>query len=238
MVISICKLNIKINNRYEFVKRLCKDYLISDNSNYDFEVTVSEQEIEKERIDSNINDVGLLESTCALRQIGYYMLNYNAILIHSSVLSLDNEAYGFLAPSGTGKSTHTRLWMKYFENRDIKIINGDKPIYRYFDNHLFACGNPWGGKEGYNSNCIVKVKAFCFLKQGKENKIRKLNKDEVVNQIFKQILMPKNIDQTDKTFSILNLIIDDIPFYLLECNISLDAVKVAYEKMKGEDNEN
>ena len=233
MIIRICKLNIQINNRYDFVYQMCKDYLIDDFCKVDFVISVNDDEIKKERIDSGIENRGLLEATCALRQIGYQVLNYDAILIHSSVLSLNNQAYAFLAPSGTGKSTHTRLWLEYFKNQDIKVINGDKPIYRYLDGVFCACGSPWSGKEGYNNNCIVPVKAFCFLKQGKENKIRKLENDEVVNMIFKQILMPRNEKQLDQIFLILNRIIKDVPFYELECNISLDAVKVCYEMMKG-----
>lgn len=239
MIIRICNLNIQINNKYDFVYKMCKDYLIDDNFNVDFSVFASEEEIKKEIDDTGERmSIGAYEATVILRKIGYEVLNYQAILIHSSVISLNNEAYGFLAVSGTGKSTHTRLWLEYFKGQDIKFVNGDKPIYRYFDDKLYVCGHPWAGKEGYNTNCIVPVKAMCFLEQGKENEIRKLSNEEVVNRIFKQILLPKNMEQTNQVFDILNRIIKDVPFYLLKCNISLDAVKVCYEKMRGKENEN
>lgn len=235
MIINICNLNIQIDNKYDFVYKMCKDYLVDNNVKIDFKVTALKEEIKQEIQDTGEGmSIGAYEATVILRKIGYQILKYNAILIHSSVVSLNGQAYGFLAVSGTGKSTHTRLWLKYFEGQDIKYVNGDKPIYRYFDDKLYVCGLPWAGKEGFNSNCIVPVKALCFLERGKTNEIRKLNNEEVVNRIFKQILLPKDLEQANQVFDILNRIIKDVPFYLLKCNISLEAVEVCYSMMKGE----
>ena len=240
MIIRICDLDIKLNNKYSFVEKTCKNYLINDSNNIAFEVTAEDSEILKEKEDAELDceNLGYYEATVLFRKLCYKMLDYNGILIHSSVIALDNEAYGFSAPSGTGKSTHTRLWLEYFtkQGRNIYFVNGDKPIYRYFNDKVYACGHPWAGKEGYNTNCIVPLKAMIFLERGESNKIRRLDSKEVVQRIFKQILMPHDDEQVNKTFELLNRIIRDIPFYLLECNISLEAVKVCYEGIKGDKN--
>lgn len=237
MLIRICDLDIQIDNKYDFVEKMCKDYLIFESNDIAFCVFATEEEIEKEKNDSQVEMTrGGYEATVILRKIGHEILKFNGILIHSSVICLNNEAYGFLAPSGTGKSTHTRLWIKYFKEKgqDIYFVNGDKPIYRYFDDKLFVCGHPWAGKEGYNTNCIVPVKGLCFLERGLTNSIRRLSIQEVVKKIFSQILMPSDMEETELFFEILNRVIKDVPFYLLKCNISEEAVEICYRGMKGE----
>lgn len=234
IIINICDLNIQINNKYDFIEKLCIDYLAKNNSKVDFIVEASEEEILEEKSLTDFEyPIGGYESTVILRKISLKMLEYKGILIHSSVVSLNNEAYAFMAPSGTGKSTHTRLWLEYFKNQDIKVVNGDKPIYRLQEDGLYVYGSPWAGKEGYNSNCKVKVKALCFLERGEKNSIVKLSSKEVIKRIFSQILLPKDNELMDKTFEILNEIIKIIPFYLLKCNISYEAVEISFKEMKG-----
>lgn len=54
------------------------------------------------------------------------LLKFRGILLHSSCVVVDGAAYAFSADSGTGKSTHTALWLKHFGNRAY-MLNDDKP---------------------------------------------------------------------------------------------------------------
>lgn len=51
-----------------------------------------------------------------------------AAAIHSSVICLNNQAVLFLGESGTGKSTHTRLWREHIPG--ATLLNDDSPIIR------------------------------------------------------------------------------------------------------------
>ena len=73
------------------------------------------------------------------------LLNFNGIILHSSCIVVDGMAYAFSADSGTGKSTHTQLWLKHLGDRAY-MLNDDKPAIRLIDGKVYACGTPWSGK--------------------------------------------------------------------------------------------
>ena len=73
-------------------------------------------------------------------------LKYGGIMIHSSAVEVDGKAYLFSAPCGTGKSTHTKQWQKYFGADQAIIINDDKPVLRRLEDGWYAYGTPLVGK--------------------------------------------------------------------------------------------
>lgn len=68
----------------------------------------------------------------------------NGFSIHASAVVKDRSAYLFLGKSGTGKSTHSRLWMQ--EWPEVELLNDDNPIVRFVDGQLWVYGSPWSGK--------------------------------------------------------------------------------------------
>jgi len=89
--------------------------------------------------------------------------------IHASCVVLDSRAYLFLGPSGTGKSTHSRLWLANFSGS--YLLNDDNPVCRYgADGVLRAFGTPWSGKTACYKNDSAPVEAFVTLKQSSGNK--------------------------------------------------------------------
>lgn len=106
------------------------------------------------------------------------MFSYNSpahsvLLMHSSVVSLDGEAVMFLGPSGTGKSTHSRLWLENISG--TMLVNDDNPVVRLEDGKLFVYGTPWSGKTPCYRNVRVPVKAIVCLRQAPLNSISRLN---------------------------------------------------------------
>lgn len=73
------------------------------------------------------------------------LINLGGFMLHASAIVVDNKAYLFSAPSGTGKSTHTKLWQECFGDKAI-IINDDKPAIRIEEGKCFAYGTPFSGK--------------------------------------------------------------------------------------------
>lgn len=231
--IKIADLIISIENRYPFVERQCRDYIV-ENQSADICVSVSEDELEAERAVSEEEfSNGYLESICIYRKICNKLPFYDAFLLHASVVECDGVSYAFSAPSGTGKSTHTRLWLEVFGER-ARIINGDKPIMRFVDGKLMVFGTPWCGKEGYNINTSSPLAALCFINRAKENKIEKADEAQAVTKLFNQILLPKDEEAVSKLLDLLDRMIVNYPVYELYCNISPEAAEIAHNGMKGE----
>lgn len=229
--IKIADLVIEIDNRYDFVRRMCRDY-IEENEEPVFSVCVTDADMEKEReaSEEEFSD-GYIESVCVYRHICNKLPLYGAFLLHASVIEVDGRSYAFSAPSGTGKSTHTRLWLELFGER-ARIINGDKPIMRFAGDELIVYGTPWCGKEGYNINASSPLSALCFLNRGQENKIDRCDEGTAVMKLFHQILIPQDEETASALFELLDKMVCSVPIYELYCNMLPEAAQVAYDGMK------
>ncbi len=95
------------------------------------------------------------------------------LLIHASCISYKGKAFPFHAKSGTGKSTHTSLWMKYIE--EVELMNDDNPIVRIeADGQPYIYGSPWSGKTPCYRNVRYPIGGIVQLSQAPYNKIRRL----------------------------------------------------------------
>lgn len=166
----------------------------------------------------------------------FYMMltQMQGLLLHSSAVAVDGKAYLFSAPSGTGKSTHTQLWLRTFGNR-ATLLNDDKPAIRVFDEGVFAYGTPWSGKHDYSFNEKVPLQGIAFLSRGSENKIVLAPKALAIRHFLEQTVRPKERDASSKMLDVMSSVIDRVPIYLLSCNMEPEAVQTAYNAMvKGE----
>ncbi|MDD4239234.1 MAG: hypothetical protein PHT62_11880, partial [Desulfotomaculaceae bacterium] len=159
------------------------------------------------------------------------LLNFNGFCLHSSAVALENRAILFSGPCGTGKSTHTSLWQQYFGPDKAVIINDDKPALRLMNDTFYVYGTPWSGKSSLNINIRVPLKAIVFLKQEKENYIRRLNNKEAVHLLIYQSIRPQDCDKMDRLLTLLDLLLPKIPVYQLGCTISMDAVKLVHDTL-------
>lgn len=162
------------------------------------------------------------------------LVSFNGFLLHSSAVEYKGEAYLFSAPSGTGKSTHTGMWLEAFGS-EARIINDDKPAIRVIDEKVFAYGTPWSGKTDLNLNVKVPVKGICFIERGEKNAIRRISVPEALALIFNQTVRPREQEGMDKLISCFDKVLSNINVYILTCNISKEAAIVAYEGMNKEE---
>jgi len=143
------------------------------------------------------------------------------------------------------------------ENGDIVVIHGNYENYKlpivkrviategqtltinietkqvFINGELFVYGTPWCGKEGYNTNSSAPLSAICFLEQGKTNVIDRIPPEDALIRVFPQILFPETEASADLLFPLLDKMLTTVPAYRLICDISDEAVAVAYNAMKG-----
>ncbi len=232
--IRIADFVICIDNKYDFVEKLCKNY-ITDDENADLKVSCTDAEITSEKEICSLElgeerDLGYVESICIYRHICLFLPQNNAFVLHGAVIEKDDFAYAFLARSGTGKSTHIKLWAQAFPG-EVKIVNGDKPIIRKIDGAYYAYGTPWCGKEGWNRNVRSRLRAICFLERGEVNTIEPIAKKLSALRIMKQILIPKDELSALRTFELMDDFLKNVDTWLLHCDISTEAAIVSHDAM-------
>lgn len=235
-VIEIAGVKVQIQAMYAQTKEYCVDYLAEGPA--DISVQICQADIDQER-QHDARERALenkpsmefsdayLEPLAVYRKIVNQLVKYNILLFHGSVLAMDGAAYLFTAKSGTGKSTHTRLWRQEFGEKVI-MVNDDKPLLKISPEGVLVCGTPWDGKHRLNTNCMVPLKAICVLERGAENQIRPITPREVLPMLMQQSHRPGDLG---KYMELLDAMSGSLAFYRMQCNMDPQAAHVAYEGM-------
>lgn len=239
-VIKLAGVNIGITARYDETKRYCTGYF--SNGIPDFSVSISDCDIDLEFARSvkskksepiQIYSRKYFETLALYRKIAEEMIGYNTLLFHGSAVAVDNKAYLFTAKSGTGKSTHTKLWRKYFGERAV-MVNDDKPLIKITDNEVYVCGTPWNGKHGLGSNIIVPLKAICILSRDNVNHINIVSKKDIWPVLIRQTYRSYSPVGMTETLRLIDKMSSLIEFYNLGCNMDISAAETAYNGMNKE----
>ena len=221
-------ITVRIDNRYSYLESLCRDFTVPAVADVDMSICGSEEEIDGEIARSGQSNRGYTESVCACRRICSELpCRFDGFLFHSALIEYEGKGYAFAAPSGTGKSTHIRMWQERFGD-GVRVVNGDKPIFRLIDGKFYAYGTPWCGKEGQHINTSVPLEAVCFLERSENNFIEKIDVSRAVMKVMKQIIVPTDARTLDSLFSLIEKMLLGVSTYRLGCNISQEAAEVAY----------
>lgn len=156
------------------------------------------------------------------------LLDHNILLMHGSALCMDGEAYIFAAPSGTGKSTHARLWRETFGDR-VWMINDDKPLIRVEKEGAVVYGSPWRGKHKLGCNGSARLKAIAELTRDSRNHIETLK--EPFPHLVQHVWRPDDRDKMKKVLELEKQLIGQAAFYRLGCNTEPEAALVAWQGM-------
>ena len=231
-IVGLADEYIEINSVYDELKNFFKDYLVNDVTP-DFSVSLSKEDIlaEQEATSENQFSPTYLETLALLRKLAEILPSHNRILMHGASISYNEHAYLFTAPSGTGKSTHIRLWKKYLGD-DVKIVNGDKPFIS-LENEPMIYGSPWAGKENWHRNCKKPLKGICFVQRGTTNSIRRIEASDCLSLLFKQVYLPADTLAAGLTLELVDMLIKKVPLYVLTCDMSEDAVRCSFEALTG-----
>lgn len=215
-----------VDNHFSYVERFCRDYLTNEPGEL---VSLSEKDMEREQIDKGHWPSAYLESLAVYRKICERLIQDNIVLFHCSALQLKGKAYLFTAPSGTGKSTHARLWREYFGS-DVQMINDDKPLLQIAPEKVTVFGTPFAGKEGLQTNTSAPVAGIVLLHQDTQNRICRLSEEEAYPYLLTQTYRPKEPMAVVQTMELVERLAE-LPVYSLGCTISTEAVKIAYRAL-------
>lgn len=204
--------------------------ITTTQSDIDFEREKSAREDIKEGIPIRHFSDAYLETLAVYRKIADHLLSCDTLLFHGSVIAVDGEGYLFTAKSGTGKSTHTRLWREYFGERAV-MVNDDKPLLHITDSGVTAYGTPWDGKHGLSTNTAVPLKGICILTRDTTNHIEQAEPHAVYPLIVQQTNRSLSADGMKQTLSLIDRMLNVVPVCRLGCNMDIEAARVAYEGM-------
>lgn len=104
---------------------------------------------------------------------------YNAafarvVLIHASCIAIGDDGVAFIGPSGIGKSTHSRLWLKHIPS--TRLLNDDQPALRLCaDGTVRLYGSPWSGKTPCYRNEGVRLRTLFRMEQAGANELIRLD---------------------------------------------------------------
>lgn len=162
------------------------------------------------------------------------LLKFDGLLIHASAVVVDGKAYLFSAPCGTGKSTHTKLWLKVFGDR-AQILNDDKPALRLENGEWYAYGTPWSGKHDININMRVPLAGIAMIERADTNSIEPFTGAKAVFALLEQTARPNSAGARQMLLEILDRLMKQVPVWKLRCNMEESAVQVSYEAMRGKE---
>ncbi|HOH86785.1 hypothetical protein [Ruminococcus sp.] len=229
-----------VDSLYDEVHDYCRDYLtdkeaeytvITDKSDIDSERQRSANEDRFEGRPVQVYSDSYLEELAVYRKIAEKMPDFDTVLFHGSVVAVDGVGYLYTAKSGTGKSTHTRLWREYFGSRAV-MVNDDKPLLRISESGVTAFGTPYNGKHRLGANISVPLKAICILTRAAENSIVPISAAEAYPMLIQQIYRPSDMAKMQKTLTLADMLAEQTALYRLGCNMDISAAVTAYEGMR------
>ncbi len=240
-VYRMAERNIGVEALYSRVHARCAAY--ETDGAPDFIVQIDQADVDRERELSAAEDRRegqpvrtwsdeYLEELAVYRRIAERMPVYDTFLFHGSAVSVDGRGYLFTAKSGTGKSTHARLWQRLLGDRFV-YVNDDKPLIRITPEAALVYGTPYDGKHQLSSNLSVPLAAVCFLRRGTENVIGQIGVRAAFPQLLQQVYSPRDPAAMARTVSLLQALTQRVKFYELSCNMDPEAARVAFEGMGG-----
>ena len=238
--ICLAGIPIRISAIYHSTKEFCHDYLSDDTPAFSLEVMPQDIGYEREKSAREDAIEGIsprhfsdayLETLAVYRQISEQMLDYGILLFHGSVVAVDGRAYVFTAKSGTGKSTHTRLWRTLLGSRAI-MVNDDKPLLRVAEDGVTAFGTPWDGKHHLSSNSAVPVQAICILERGEQNRIWEMDARDAWPMLMQQSYRSGSPQKLAHTMNLLDQMAAKVNLYHMACNMQISAAEMSYQKMR------
>ena len=233
---------IQITSLYDDVHLLCADYQCDNDTEADIRAETSQKDIDYERLLSERQDKregipirhftdAYLETLAVYRKIAEAMPYRDTVLLHGSAVAVDGEGYIFMAKSGTGKSTHTRLWRELLGDRAV-MVNDDKPLIHLTDERAVVYGTPWDGKHHLSKNISVPLKAVCVLERAENNTIHLLDTRAAYPMLLQQIYRPGDAAAMAKTLSLVDRLAGAANLWQLKCNKDIEAAEIAYNTMK------
>lgn len=228
-----------VSSLFDSSRDYCRDYWTCNDAEITIRVTREDLAYEQAQLDREAAEEGFrrriftdpfLERTAIQRKIADFLIGREVLMLHGSAIALDGQGYLFVAKSGTGKSTHTRLWREAFGER-ARMVNDDKPFISLEGHCPILCGAPWSGKHGLHSNVCVPLRGICILERGIENRICPISAEEAMPMLLHQSHCPAG--KEDRHRALLEQLAASTPLWRMACNREPEAAHTAFSAMRG-----
>lgn len=225
MIYEIAGLKVEMEPRFGRLTKQCEGYRSSGTP----VMTLMPDPRDEARVQAPTQEEReyILHSAAFCREI----IQHGRFFLHASAVVYGGEAYLFSGPSGTGKSTHTALWRKLFP--DSYILNDDKPVIWPEKGKISAWGTPFSGRTDLQVNRGVPVKGICFLKQGRENRIRPVTGAEALALLLNNTWRPRSNPGMSLLLDMMEQVVTETHVYELCCTEDPEAARLSYTVMKG-----
>ena len=231
MKYKIADLIVEYTAKYDELKRLSEQFIYNGERETDITLSVTDKQLEN-MLSRSVEGTTIsgIENLAMSSEFNRGAIKYGVMLVHSSALIYNNEAYLFSADSGVGKSTHTKLWLKAFGDK-VHIMNDDKPVVRLYDDHAVAYGTPFDGGSGIALNESYPLKAIIFVERGEENSVRIPDNKEIIQKLYFQTARMVNRETAEKMLVNMERLLHLTKFYILTCNMDISAAYTAYNSI-------
>lgn len=199
-------------------------YLRKKNENVYLQYRVSPQWDQISLVKDSTNTAGALAFIYLGLIIPSCVLKHNLLTFHSALVEYQGQAFAVCAPSGTGKTTHARLWR---DSKNALILNGDRAVMGKSGAGWTAYGTPWSGTSGEQINRHAPLKALVVLERAPQNSVERLQGLSAFGSVLPHLLYPA----WDKPLAVtaidgLNDLLETVPVYRLRCRPDAGAVDV------------
>lgn len=231
---------VEISSLHPYVHRMCGDYRTEDSP--ELFLSVSQSDIDGERRRSaeealagsardRSGSDAYLETLAVYRKIAEGLIEDGVLLFHGSAVAVDGACYLFAAKSGTGKSTHARLWRELLGQRAV-MVNDDKPLLKISGAGVTVYGTPWDGKHHLSRNISVPLRAVCILERGTVNSMEPVSAKEAWPLLWRQSYRPSDPEKLKRTMVMTDTLSKTVRLYRLRCTPDIQAARLAYETMR------
>ena len=229
-----------VSSLFASTRDYCGKYLTEEIPECEITVTREDLTFEQEALRQEALEEGIrirtftdpfLERTAIQRKLAEFLFDRDILMTHGSTVAVDGKAYLFTAKCGTGKSTHTRLWRQVFGQRAV-MVNDDKPFLKLTAVGVLACGSPWSGKHGLDTNVTLPLQGICILTRGKENSIRQITAEEALPMLLRQSYCPMEQSKRVQFEMLVQQLAEKTPLWHMECNMDPSAAEVSHNAMR------
>ncbi len=226
-----------VRSLFDSTRDYCRNYLSEEPPETTIEICREDLAFEQEAAIREAKEEGIrirmfpdpfLERAAIQRKLADFLFDYNILLFHGSTVALDGKAYLFTAKCGTGKSTHTRLWREVFGSRAV-MVNDDKPFLVVREAGVLACGSPWSGKHGLDTNITVPLAGICVLERGNEDRIFRADVPSLLPMLLHQGHCPPGREADFRR--LVDTLANTVPLWRMECTKNPQAAEIAQKAM-------
>lgn len=177
-------------------------------------------------------DAGFILASLIRIAYSQAILYHEALSIHASAVFHEGVAYLFMGRSGTGKSTHSSLWIRHLPGTEL--LNDDNPTVRLRDGRAWAYGTPWSGKTPCYRPLAFPIGGMVRLSQAPENRFRRQEGANAFVALYPGCsVICQDSDLLSRLYDTLIRLAESVPVGLLACRPDAEAARLCYESLHG-----